>query len=281
MRRHVGCLIVSIGPVAGAVGICGGSAHANAQRRRPDQLIPRYDNANPSDWTTACSQVNGSGGGSFLIADVAEGQGSGPASVTRWKNVIDNRDTYGRASVIGYVWTDYGKGGGAGIAGIEAQIRAWYSYYPGHVAGIFLDGVSDSVPGTTISNQGFSRTGASFVHRNEVNNDEVVFNDGANASSGWMFNSSNANNADVVVTFEGAYTTAGENPYTAWAPAAWEHRYPASDFAALVYSAPDTTTTTQQSSACTSLLNQNLGYVSVGTWYDVLPPYFTTLLTEC
>ncbi len=281
IRRSVLGLTLSIGLVAIAVGIFGGSAQANAQRRGPDELIPLYDNANPSDWTTACSQVNGGGGGSFLIADVDQGQGPGPAPVASWKSVIDSCDNYGRASVIGYVWTNYGEGGTASIASIEAQVRAWYAFYPRHIAGIFFDGVSDTVPGTTTSNQSFYRTLASYVHRNEGNNDEVVFNYGANPAAGWMFNSSNANNADIVVTFEGSYNTPGENPYTAWTPAAWERNYPASDFAALVYNAPDSASTPQPSSACTSLLQQNLGYVYVGTWYDVLPPYFSTFLTDC
>ena len=98
----------------------------------------------------------------------------------------------------------------------------------------------------------------------------------------FRINSSDANNADIVVTFEGSYNTAGENPYTAWAPAAWESKYPASDFAALVYNAPDSTATPQPLSACSKLAKQNIGYVDVGMWYDQLPTYFSTFLaTPC
>ena len=136
------------------------------------------------------------------------------------------------------------------------------------------------MPGTSTSNQSFYQTLASYVHKNEGHNDDVVFNYGANPASGWMFNSTNAKNADVVVTFEGSYNTPGENPYTSWGPAPWERHYPASNFAALAYDAPDGATP-QPSSACTALLAQNLGYVYVGTWYDVLPPYFSTFLNEC
>jgi hypothetical protein len=75
------------------------------------------------------------------------------------------------------VWTDYGQ---ASIASVEAQVDAWYAYYPGEIAGIFFDGVSDEVPGATTSNQGFYRTLASYVHSHEGNNDEVVFNFGEN-----------------------------------------------------------------------------------------------------
>jgi hypothetical protein len=147
------------GPNAVLSGVLGdapplpGPAVAGAQ----GTLIPLYDNANPADWSEACSQTNGSGGGSLLIADVAEGAGPGSASVPAWANVID------RASVIGYVWTDYGEGGTASIAGIESEINAWYAYYPGAIAGIFFDGVSDDVPGTTTSNESFYRTLAAYA----------------------------------------------------------------------------------------------------------------------
>ena len=199
-------------------------------------MIPLYDNGNPADWTEACSQ---SSDGSLLIADVAEGAGPGSASVPAWANVIDSCHSYGRASVIGYVWTDYGEGGPASIAGIESQINAWYSYYPGAIAGIFFDGVSDDVPGTSTSNQSFYQTLASYVHTHEGSDAEVVFNFGANPGSDWMLSGTAANNANLVVTFEGSYNTPGEGPYTSWTQAAWETGYPAHDFAALIYNAPN------------------------------------------
>jgi 6-phosphogluconolactonase (cycloisomerase 2 family) len=241
-------------------------------------LMPLYDNANPADWTAACSQT---ASGSLLIADVAEGQGPGSASVPAWANVIDNCSSYGRASVIGYVWTDYGEGGQASIAGIESQINAWYSYYPGHIAGIFFDGVSDDVPGTSTSNLGFYQALASYVHTHEGSSSEVVFNFGANPGSDWMLSNREANNnANLVVTFEGSYNTAAEDPYTSWTQAAWEAAYPADDFAALLYNAPDGAVTPQPTSACSSLARQNIGYTYVGTWYDELPAYFGNFLTD-
>ena len=82
------------------------SAASAASARSQDELIPLYDDANASDWTQACSTVNGSGGGSWIIADVDEGQGPGPAPVPAWASVIDNCYQYGRASVIGYVDTE-------------------------------------------------------------------------------------------------------------------------------------------------------------------------------
>jgi hypothetical protein len=240
-----------------------------------DELIPLYDNADAADWTQACSQVNGSNGGSWIIADPAGGQGPGAASSPAWAQVIDNCYRYGRASVIGYVWTDYGQ---ASIASVESQVKDWYSFYPGDIAGIFFDGVSDDVPGTTTSNQGYYRTLASYVHTHEGANDEVVFNFGANPGSDWMLNSGSANNADIVVTFEGAYDTAGEDPYTSWTQAAWESRYPANDFAALIYNAPGDANGPQPATACSALAKENIGNVYVGTWYDELPPYFATLV---
>jgi len=264
--------------VAAIVGLVPAPAFARSHGQA--QLIPLYDNANPADWAQVCSQTNGSGDGSWIVADVAEGQGPGTASVPAWAKVIDNCYSYGRASVIGYVWTNYGRGGQASIAGIEGQIKAWYSFYKGNIAGIFFDGVSDTLPGTTTSNQSFYRTLASYVHTHEGNNDEVVFNFGANPGSDWMLNSSDINNADIIVTFEGSYNTPSEGPYTSWTQASWELRYPASDFSALIYNAPDSAATPQPASACNSLAQQNIGYVYVGTWYNLLPSYFGALLTD-
>ncbi|MFZ1153898.1 MAG: spherulation-specific family 4 protein [Solirubrobacteraceae bacterium] len=283
MRMQATRLGMSLSLLGAAVLATFGVLPAGASARSThsqNQLIPLYDNGNPADWTEACSQTNGAGDGSWIIADVAEGQGPGSASVPAWAKVIGNCYRYGRASVIGYVWTNYGRGGQASIAGIESQIKAWYSYYPGNIAGIFLDGVSDTVPGTTTSNQSFYRTLASYVHTHEGNNDEVVFNFGANPASDWMLNSTSANNADIVVTFEGSYNTPTEGPYTSWTQASWEQHYPANDFSALVYNAPNSLTTPQPASVCASLAQQNIGYVYVGTWYSELPSFLGALLAD-
>jgi hypothetical protein len=273
-------LVVAVLAITGAFG---GSAHASGsrgagQRAGQNQLIPLYDNANAADWTQACSQASGSGGGSWIVANAAsEGGGPGSAPLPAWASVIENCYRYGRASVIGYVWTDYGQ---ASIASVESQVDAWNAYYPGEIAGIFFDGVSDEVPGTITSNQVYYRTLASYVHSHEGNNDEVVFNFGQNPASDWMLDGSDAENADIVVTFEGSYDTAGENPYTSWTQAPWELSYPADDFAALIDNAPDAFTASQPASACGSLAQQNIGYVYVGTSYEELPSYFSGLSAE-
>lgn len=275
------CVLAIAGVVAGSALAWG--THDGRQRHGQNQLIPLYDNANPANWTAACSQSNGSGGGSWIIANAAEsseGGGPGKARAPEWANVIENCYSYGRTSVIGYVWTDYGVGGQAALAGIESQIDAWYSYYPGEIAGIFFDGVADDVPGTTTSNQSFYQALASYVHSHEGNNDEVVFNFGANPESDWMLNGSDAENADIVVTFEGSYDTPGENPYTSWTQAGWELGYPADDFAALIHNAPEGPAAPQPASACSSLARQNIGYVYVGTSYPQLPSYFGALSAE-
>jgi hypothetical protein len=277
----VSALLV-LAAVLAAVVATGGLASATRQAAGPDQLVPLYeDNAN--DWATACSETNGANGGSYIIADVDAGSGAGAAPEAAWATVIDNCDSYGKAEVLGYVWTDYGKGGAASIPAIEAQVKDWYSFYPGHIAGIFFDGAADDVPGTGASNVSFYQTLDSYVHQNWKSNDEVVLNYGANPASGWMFNSSNAKNADIVVIFEGSYSTAGENPYVGggWAPARWESQYPADDFAALMYDTNSTTAVPQPETACAALTAQHIGYVYVGTWYTTLAPYFSTFAGDC
>ena len=143
--KRLGAMLSLLG--AATLAVVGASAGLAAARTLPsqasarsqDQLIPLYDNASASDWTQACSQVNGSGGGSWIIADVDAGQGPGSAPVPAYTSAIDNCYSYGRASVIGYVDTDYGEGGQASIASIESEIKAWYSFYPGNIAGIFFE----------------------------------------------------------------------------------------------------------------------------------------------
>jgi Spherulation-specific family 4 len=268
----VGAVLVTMGASGPAQAVT--TKHANL-------LVPLYDNADPANWMRACSQANGSGGGSWIIADPAQGDGPGAAPSANWAKVISDCYKYGRASVIGYVWTNYGRDGQAGIAGIEQQIDKYYSFYRGNIAGIFFDGVSDTVPESGVSNQAFYQTLASYVHSRTDGNDEVVFNFGANPGSDWMLRSTTRKNADIVVTFEGSYNTPGWNPYVDWQPAAWEARYPASDFAALIYDAPNTPDTPQPVSACTRLKTQRVGFVYVGTWYSELAPYYADLATAC
>jgi spherulation-specific family 4 protein len=285
-RRAVAVAVVGIllaalcaGPSSALAERGGHAPRAGSSGSQLRELIPLYDGANPFDWARACSQSNGSQGGSWLIANVANGPGDGP--VPAWANVIDHCYDAGRASVIGYVWTNYGSGGDASIPAIEAQINAWYSSYPGEIAGIFFDGVSDKAPGSTAGNERFYRTLAAYVHAEGAANNEVVFNFGRNPESDWMLSGSNSTNADIVVTFEGSYDNPGLNPYTSWTPPSWESSYPANDFAAFIYDAPGTDLAPQPAGACESLSRQNIGYADVGMDYGSLPTYFEQFANGC
>jgi hypothetical protein len=251
---------------------------------RPDQLIPLYDNASPGQWAAACSEVNHDGAGSFVVTDANEVRHDvGAPSAASWAGMIDSCARQGRAAVLGYVWTDYGRGGTASVPNIEAQVRSWYASYPGRIGGIFFDGVSDLVPGTGISNVTFYRDLASYVHGHESRTSEVVFNFGANPSSGWMFNPPAVQDANLVVVFEGSYDRPAEHPYTGWAPASWESRYPAADFAAIVYDTASTAGVPQPATVCDQLTRQHLGYlyVDISPSYSQLPPYFSAFLRDC
>ncbi len=269
MRRNLSWIAVAVAvfgmalvPIVGSAGVAAGAGATH-----PRQIIPLYDGGNASDWAQTCSHAVGSGDGSLIIADVANGEGAGNARVASWASVIKNCLRYGKASVIGYVWTNYGQ---QSLATVEAGIDNWYRFYPGDIGGIFLDGSWDTIPGTTTSNAPYYQALASYIHTHH-HNGEVVLNFGANPASGWMFSSTAKKNADLVVTFEGAYNDPSMSPYTAWVQPAWELHYPAADFAAIVYDAPNTAATPQPSSACAGLLRQHVGYVYVGTWYDQMP----------
>ena len=277
-------LLLSLATAVFAAGLLGPGVAQAARVQHRDELIPLYDSSSdPSftgDWQHACSQSFGGHGGSYVIADPQPGSGPGAAPAQAWSAVFTHCHQYGRASVLGYVYTSYGA---RSISAIEQDINNWYSFYPGHIAGIFFDQVSDALPGTTTSNKAFYQTLASYVHQHEGNNDEVVFNFGANPSSGWMLAASAVKNADIVVTFEGSYNDLGLGPYTAWTQAHWENAYPASDFAALIYDAanPAYASPTSYLNACGSLANQHLGYVYVGTWYNTLPSFWSSFLSAC
>lgn len=243
----------------------------------PAQLIPLYT-ADASQWTAACSKASNPGHKSLVVANVQ--QGPGTAVSPAWKTSIDRCNQYGRARVLGYVWTNYGRGGTASIPEIEAQVRAWYALYPGHIGGIFFDGASDTVPGTHISNQPFYHTLTGYVHIREGLGQQVALNFGVNPSSAWMFDTRTEQAANVIVVFEGLYA-AGPDRLVAWKPARWEQRYPPYYFAALVHGAYGSAAAPQPASACHTLMNDHVGYVYVGTQYNSLPPYLPALMHDC
>jgi hypothetical protein len=250
----------------------------SSRAARPDQLVPLYTTS-AGQWAAACSGVSDTGHKSLIVANVQQGPGTAP--VPAWTKIIDSCAGYGRAHVLGYVWTDYGRGGPGALGSIETKIQAWYTMYPGHIDGIFFDGVSDTVPGIGTRNRYFYRSLAGYVHHKEGMASQVVFNFGTDPDAGWMFDAASALDANVIVTFEGSYNIAGQNPLTAWTPAGWERRYPASDFAALVHSAPSATALAEPAAACRALREKHLGYLYVGTSYNELPAYFSALVHSC
>jgi hypothetical protein len=259
----VGMMLV---PIWGEAQVAGGASASHLH-----ELVPLYDGGNAADWAQTCAQVNGSGDGSWIIADVVGGDGgAGTAPNAAWGSAIDNCYQYNKASVLGYVFTNFGQ---VPLATVEAGIDNWYKFYPGDVAGIFLDDAADTIPGTATSNTAYYQALATYIHTGHGNNNEVVFNFGRNPGSDWMFDASAKKDADLIVTFEGSYDTPGMNPYTDWVQPAWELQYPASDFAAIVHDAPSTTATPQPSTTCAGLTQQHVGYVDVGagTTYAQIP----------
>jgi hypothetical protein len=259
----VGMMLV---PILGDAHVAGGADASHVH-----QLVPLYDGGNAAQWAQTCSQVNGSGDGSWVVADVVGGDGgAGSAPNASWGDAIDSCYQYNKASVLGYVFTNFGQ---VPLATVEAGIDNWYKFYPGDIAGIFLDDAADTIPGTTTSNVAYYQALAAYIHTGHGNNNEVVLNFGRSPGSDWMFDASTKKDADIIVTFEGSYDTPGMNPYTEWVQPAWELQYPASDFAAIIHSAPDTAATPQPGTACAGLTQQHLGYVDVGAapTYDQAP----------
>jgi hypothetical protein len=254
-------------------------AHADWNVDDQHQLIPLY--VYPSwwvtgnDWTRACEGSNSSHIGSTMIANPSNGPGS--ARNTDYAQAIEICHDNGQ-NVIGYVDTSYGA---VPLATVKANIDKWYSYYDGdntgvydlgitgidtHIDGIFIDQMSN-FPNDT-ANTTDNITVANYYKQifNYIKSvapgdyNDVIGNAGSAASTDWQLDDLGQNPtqvADEVVVFEGPITgTYGLNNFSR---PAWVDDYPASDIGMLVYN----TASTDISSVCTTLKNNNAGLVDV------------------
>jgi len=233
--------------------------------RLMDQLVPLYQ-PGASDWHTACADSPATGAGSFVIASFD--QDPAPGLRQAWAQVINGCRRWGRAKVLGYVWTDYGT---LSPASIQRQIRAWYQQYPGQLGGIFFDGVSDRRLGDGAYNHNLYASLAGYVHARHGARAEVVFNFGAAPASAWMLRGPASQRADIVVTFEGT-----KQQLVKWSQPAWEERYPKGDFAVLVHN-----WTGPAGPVCEVVRDLHIGYLYVGDNYEKLVPNFRKTMASC
>lgn len=204
-------------------------------------------------WSSADQSAPGVG---IMVANVANGPGT--AVNADYAAAITAARAAG-IQVFGYVYTHYG----AVSAGtVEASINAWRTLYG--VTSIFLDEAS-----TSSSQLAYYQTLSSYVHT--VAGAQTMVNFGTLPAQSEM------TAGDVLVTFEGSYSSYGSVHFPAWATA-----YPPSRFYNIVYSVPDQLS---MLSVLREAASAGVGQVyatndALPNPYDTLPSYLSTEATQ-
>ena len=174
--------------------------------------VPAYFYPTPGGlWSTADANTPGVG---LMVANAANGPGT--AVNSDYSSAINAARAAG-IKVFGYVYTNYG---GVSLGTAEANISAWKTMYG--VTSIFLDEASTS--GSQLS---YYETLSSYVHA-QAPGAQTIVNFGTIPSQGEM------GAGDIVVTFEGDYSTYGSTHFPSWTAS-----YAPSRFYNIVYNVPD------------------------------------------
>jgi hypothetical protein len=194
-------------------------------------------------WSTADSSAPGVG---IMVANVANGPGT--AVNSDYAAAIAAARAAG-VQVFGYVYTHYGA---VSTGTVEASINAWRTLYG--VTSIFLDEAS-----TSSSQLSYYQTLSSYVHTSAGAQTMVNF--------GTLPAQSEMTAGDVLVTFEGSYSSYGSVRFPSWAAS-----YPPSRFYNIVYNVPD-----QLSMLSVLREAASAGVGQVYATNDILPNPYDTL----
>jgi hypothetical protein len=162
-------------------------------------------------WSTADAATPGVG---IMVANVANGPGT--ALNSDYAAAITQARAAG-IKVYGYVYTNYG---GLSLSTVEAAINAWKTLYG--VTSIFLDEAS-----TSSSELSYYQTLSNYVHAEGAGAQTIV-------NFGTIPAQSEMSAGDILVTFEGSYSTYGSTRFPAWMAG-----YAPSRFYNVVYQVPD------------------------------------------
>jgi len=220
-----------------------GDAHADAPDAGPGQAIafPLYDD--PSGDPAAWQQMNGAAPKvALLVANPASGPG--PMAEGQYTQAIATTHAAGQ-TIVGYVHTSYANTMTRPVSAVEADVDAWYSYYP-DIDGIFFDEVSTDT--STIA--AYYQPLHDYV-KGKAGQRVVVINPGTLVDEAFMAT------ADIVVTFEDVYANYVSN----YPPnPAWIANYPRWRFWHLVLQA---TSVGDMQNAVAIARGRNVGYVYV------------------
>ena len=191
------------------------------------------------------------------IANVFNGPGNDSAPRAEYVRVMKSvRDAGGQ--VIGYVYSQYGA---RAAEVVKADMLKWHQFYP--LDGFFVDEMSN-VPNTGILDY---YAGLANYARSLKPQYQMMGNPGTNTEEAYRIK----NTADVFTIFEGS------SGYTNFVPAGWTQKYPAFQFAHLLYAI------TGASAMQTNLnlaVSRRAGYVYItddvlNNPWDRLPTYWT------
>ena len=242
------------------------AANPTQATRTSKLLIPSYfspaSNTSQS-WATMCNDAPAQ---SIVILNPASGPGTvSNSTFVRAVKYCQSKNI----SVVGYVYTDYGK---RSTRAAEADITDYYSWY--RVDGIFLDQMAPD-PATlsyyrTLHSSIRSRGGS--LHDLEVGNMGTV------PGTDWALRNGVVT---ILALFEGGPTNLHSFTMPAWASS-----YPANDFAAVVYNV-----SSSMSSICSTLsktdhisyryVTDSVYLKSTDNPYSALPSYWTKEARFC
>ena len=277
--RRTRFLAAATALLAAAIGVWTSAAPAQAAGSGTGQqvAIPAYIYPSGSGLTDWQDIAAGGSAVGFAIANVANGPSG--AVDSNWTTAIDDAHN-GGVKVLGYVDTGYfgtadgrlTRLGGASISDwldqAEADVNQWYSLYGSAMGGIFFDDALNTC-GTGDEYTNLYAELSQYVkatHPGAL----TVLNPGTDVPSCY------ANAADVILRFEGSYSS-----YESFTPESWESGYDAHKFMDIVYSTPSADLSTAVSRSKTD----GAGYVyftdaGLSNPYDVLPSYWSTELTD-
>lgn len=260
-----------------AVPLTASAAHAVTTQTGQQLAIPAYIYPSGTGATQWSSIASGAPNVGIAIANVVNGPGTSVDS--NWATAIQNAHNAG-VKVLGYVDTGYfGITGrltrlrdtstAAWLAQVEIDVNAWYRLYGSNLDGIFFDDGLNTCGPTTGSTAYSDLYGQINQYVKQYHNGALtVVNPGIDVPQCYE------NTADVLLRFEGSYTS-----YTTFTPNAWESGYDPHKFMDLVYSA----TSAQMSDAINRSKNNGAGYVDVTDAglpnpYNTLPSYWSSEL---